>query len=94
MGFIWLSIGIAVAGYFIGDGLKNFSNPSAKNVMDFLEEEDEYELIKEKDLHYFIGISKEDTKALIQRYPDIPSVELNGTLYFSKIKLLEWLKGL
>lgn len=94
MNFIWLAIGIAVAGYCIGDGLKNFENPSAKNIMDFLEEEDEHELIKENNLYNFIGISKEDTKALIQKYPEIPSVELNGTLYFSKIKLKEWLKDL
>lgn len=94
MNFIWLAIGIAVAGYCIGDGLKNFKNPSAKNILDFLEEEDEHELIKENNLHNFIGISKEDTKALIQKYPEIPSVELNGTLYFSKIKLREWLKNL
>ena len=95
MDYIWLSIGIAVAGYCIGDGLKNFKNPSAKNVMDYLEDEDEeHELINEKDIHYFIGISKDDTKALIQKYPDIPSIELNGTLYFSKVKLREWLKNL
>lgn len=94
MDFIWLAIGIAVAGYCIGDGLKNFKNPSAKTMMDYLEDDDDHELIKEKDLHYFIGISKEDTKALIEKYPDIPSVELNGTLYFSKIKLRKWMKNL
>ena len=94
MDFIWLAIGIAVAGYCIGDRLKNFKNPSAKTMMDYLEDDDDHELIKEKDLHYFIGISKENTKALIEKYPDIPSIELNGTLYFSKIKLREWMKHL
>ena len=94
MDFIWLGVGIAVAGYCIGDGLKNFENPSAKNMMDYFEEEDDHELIKEKDVHYFTGISKENTKALIEKYPDIPSVELNDTLYFSKVKLREWLKNL
>lgn len=88
----WLAIGIALAGYCIGDGLKNFKNPSAKTMMDYLAEDNE--LIKEKDLHYSIGISKEDTKALIEKYPDIPSVELNGTLYFPRIKLREWMKSL
>ena len=94
MDFIWLAIGIAVAGYCIGDGLKNFKNPAAKTVMDYFEEDDDHELVKEKDLHYFIGISKEDTQALIEKYPEVPSVELNGTLYFSKIKLREWMKNL
>ena len=37
--FIWLAAGIAVAGYFIGDGLKNFKNPDAKNFIDSLDEE-------------------------------------------------------
>lgn len=92
MDFFWLAIGIAAAGYCIGDGLKNFKNPSPTNVFDDLDEE--HELIKEKNLHYFIGISKEDTKALVQKYPDIPSIELNGTLYFSKIKIREWAKNL
>ena len=94
MDFIWLALGIAVAGYCIGDGLKNFKNPAAKTMMDYLEDDDDHELIKEKNVHYFLGISKEDTRAFIEKYPDLPSVELNGTLYFPKIKLREWVKNL
>lgn len=92
---IILAIGIAAAGYFIGDGLKNFKNPSSENVLDSLglSDDDDHELIKEKNLHYFVGISKEDVKILIKEYPDIPHITLNGNNYFPRKKLKEWLKG-
>lgn len=31
---LFLGVGIAIAGYFIGDGLKNWKNPSEKNFID------------------------------------------------------------
>ena len=83
-----LAIGIAVAGYFIGDGLKN---PNAKSLIDSLEEEDDHELIKESDVHYFMGISKEDAKSLIQEHPDVPHIIINSKVYFPKAKLRKWL---
>ena len=46
-GLIFVAAGIAIAGYFIGDGLKNFKNPNTKNLLDSLEDDDEHELIKE-----------------------------------------------
>lgn len=61
--------------------------------MGYLEVEGDFELIKEKKLHFFIGVSKEDKQALIQKYPDIPSIELKGTLYFSKVILRKWLES-
>ena len=89
--FFWLAVGIAAAGYFIGDGLKNFKNPDAKSIIDTLDEEDEHELIKETDVHYFMGISKEDAKVLIQEHSDIPHIIINSKIYFPKAKLREWL---
>lgn len=91
MDFIVLAIGIAVAGYCIGDGLKNFNNPRAKNVFESLDEDDDHELIKESDVHHFIGVSKEDAKQLIKEHSDIPHIVLNGKVYFPKSKLREWL---
>lgn len=88
----WLALGLAAFGYFIGDGLKNFKNPEAKSAMEWLDDDDnDHELIKEKDVHYFIGVSKEDAKKLIETYTDIPHVELNGNIYYPKAKLREWL---
>ncbi len=92
--FFWLAIGLATFGYFIGDGLKNFKNPSAKGFLDSLDEEDEHELLKESDIHYFAGISKEDTTKLIEEYPDIPHIQLNGQVYYPKAQLRKWLKNI
>ncbi|WP_010530176.1 hypothetical protein [Lentibacillus jeotgali] len=90
-----LALGIAAAGYFIGDGLKNFKNPNAEDSLsEFFNDDDEHELIKEKNVHYFMGISKEDAKTLIQEYPDIPYVLINDKVYYPKARLREWLKGL
>ena len=93
--YIWIALGIAAAGYFIGNGLKNFKNPDAKDSLsELFNEDDEHELIKEKDVHYFIGISKEDTKLLIQEHPDIPHILINNKVYYPKAKLRNWLKSL
>lgn len=92
---IWIAIGIAAAGYFIGNGLKNFKNPGAKDSLsELFEDDDEHELIKENNVHYFIGISKEDAKSLIQEYPDIPHVLINNKIYYPKAKLRKWLSDL
>ncbi|MCD8511710.1 MAG: hypothetical protein LRY73_18900 [Bacillus sp. (in: Bacteria)] len=50
------------------------------------------QLIKEKNLHTFLGISKTDAQTITQRYPDIPHVTLNGNNYFPKSQLREWVK--
>ncbi|WP_198508949.1 DNA-binding protein [Bacillus sp. FJAT-44742] len=90
MSLFWLAIGIAAAGYFIGDGLKNFKNPNAKDLIDYLDE-DEHELIKENQIHHFVGISKEDVRHLIQEHSDFPHIVINGTTYYPKTKLRNWL---
>lgn len=93
-GFFILAIGIALAGYFIGDGLKNMHNPDAKSFLHKLDDDDddeEHELLSERDVHYFMGISKQDVKALIQEHPDIPHIIINGKPYYPKAKLREWL---
>mgnify|MGYP003505152966 FL=1 len=92
--FIIIAISIAVAGYFIGDGLKNFNNPNAKSLMDSLDDDDEHELIRESDVHYFMGISKEDAKSLIQDHSDVPHTIINGKVYYPKAKLRKWLLNL
>jgi hypothetical protein len=94
MGLLFLGIGLAIAGYFIGDGLKNFNNPQAKGVLEQLEEDDLHELIAEKNIHYQIGVSKEDAKQLVSEHPDIPHIVLNGTVYYPKAKLRKWLLDL
>lgn len=89
--FFWLALGIAIAGYCIGDGLKNFKNPHAENLIDFLDDDKNHELIKEKDVHHFMGVSKEDAKSLIEEHSDIPHVIINGNVYFPREQLRKWL---
>lgn len=91
---ILIAAGIAIAGYFIGDGLKNFNNPDAKSIMDSFDEEDEHELIKENEVHHFMGISKEDAKSLIQEHSNIPHIIINSKVYYPKAKLRKWLLNL
>lgn len=68
MNLFWIGLGLAALGYFIGDGLKNFKNPKGS-----------YSgypyLIKEDDLHYYLGLSKVETKEMLRKYPDIPKIE-------------------
>ncbi|ERN53673.1 hypothetical protein [Alkalihalophilus marmarensis] len=90
--FIFIGAGIAAAGYFIGEGLKNFKNPNSPNFFDSLTEDEEYGLIKENEIHYFMGISKEDAKHLIKEHPQIPHLIINNTIYYPKAKVKAWLK--
>ncbi|MBT2216965.1 DNA-binding protein [Virgibacillus dakarensis] len=92
--FFWLALGLAALGYFIGDGLKNFKNPSSTNPIESLDEFDKHELLKENEVHWFMGVSKEDAKKLLEEHPDIPHITLNGRVYYPKAKLREWLLNL
>jgi len=84
--FFWIGAGLAALGYFIGDGLKNFKNPKAGSL-------GYPTLIKEKDLHLYLGLKKEEVKDLLSKYPDAPKVELQGTTYYPYRNLLEWLSS-
>lgn len=99
MEFIWLASiffaagiagGLAALGYFIGEGLKNFQNPNATDVSEPI---DSWNLIKEKHIHQFLGISEEDAASLLKDYPDIPHMKINNNIYFPKAKLRAWMKG-
>ncbi len=91
---IWIGLGLAAAGYFIGEGLKNFKNPNAHGLSEIFAEDDEHELIKLEDVHYFMGVAKEDAEHLIKDHPDIPHILIKDEVYFPKAKLRQWLKNL
>jgi len=84
--FFWIGAGLAALGYFIGDGLKNFKNPKASS-------SGYPTLIKEKGLYIYLGLSKEEVKELLSKYPNAPKVELKGTTYYPYQNLLEWLSS-
>ncbi|WP_053220018.1 hypothetical protein [Virgibacillus senegalensis] len=92
--FFWLAVGIAVAGYFIGEGLKNFKNPETKGLIDAISDDDDQQLLKESDIPYFLGITKKDAESLKQDFPDIPHIIINSKVYYPKAKLREWLKNI
>ncbi|WP_368237637.1 hypothetical protein ABQ520_10030 [Bacillus velezensis] len=77
-------IGIALAGYFIGDGLKNFKSPDPHEHTDHI-------LIKEKDLHfyigYYLGVTKEEAKQIVPDTSDVPHITRNGKRYVQKTAL-------
>lgn len=88
---LFLGVGIAIAGYFIGDGLKNWKNPSEKNFLDHFKKSDPPELIEESAVHRFIGTPKGETKALLENNRNISSIKINGKMYFSRTNLREWI---
>lgn len=85
--FFWIGLGIAAFGYFIGNGLKNFKNPEAS-----FQFEDEYPtLIKEKDLHTYLNLSKDEVADLLKQHPNAPKIELNGTTYYPYQQFMKWI---
>lgn len=84
---VFLGIGVALAGYFIGEGLKLMNHPKA------YEKSDTY-LIKERDIHFyighFLGITTTEAKQLAGDMTDIPYIEINGKKYVQKHLLKEW----
>lgn len=94
--FLSLAIGIAVAGYFIGNGLRNFKNPVPKEIDQAFNDDlsDVYgPLLSESDVHHYLGISKKDVHDLLHKYPDIPHIELNGNVYYPKKSLRQWVES-
>ena len=89
--FLWIGLGIAALGYFIGDGLRHFKGSAPS--LDDLYDDDEPLMIKKKNLNHYIGINKEDIDAFITKYPSIPHINLNGHIYFPHKRLTEWLES-
>ncbi|AUZ26665.1 hypothetical protein [Bacillus cabrialesii] len=84
---VFIAIGIALAGYFIGEGLKHMNHPKANEQSDIL-------LIKERDIYFyighFLGITAVEAKQLAEDTKDIPYIEINGKRYVQKHMLKEW----
>ncbi|MCM3731889.1 DNA-binding protein [Fictibacillus nanhaiensis] len=83
---LWVGLGLAALGYFIGEGLKHFKNPGNSFA-------DYPVLIKETDLHNYVGLKLNEVEELLRKYPDIPSIELKGTRYYQYHHVYEWLSA-
>lgn len=84
--FFWIGAGLAVFGYFIGDGLKNFKNPKGSP-------SGHPTLIKEKDLYIYLGLRPEEVKELLVKYPEAPKLVLKGTTYYPYEHFTQWLSS-
>ncbi|MCL6425507.1 hypothetical protein [Bacillus subtilis] len=84
---VFLGIGIALAGYFIGEGLKQRNQTKGNEQNDIL-------LIKERDIYFyiglFLGITTTEAKQLAGDMADLPYIEINGKKYVQKHMLKEW----
>lgn len=90
LNFFWIGIGLAAGimgiGYFIGDGFKNFKNPKASLSA--------YPtLIKEKDLHIYLGLTKKELNEPLSKYMNARKVELKGTTYYRYQQFVEWVSS-
>ena len=94
MDYVWIALGIAIGGFFIGNGLKKINYHYSKNYIEYMDEEEEHELIKESEVHRFIGVTKKEAKLLLHGQPDLPQINLNGRVYFVKRKLRDWIINL
>ena len=83
MEFIWIAIGLALLGYFIGDGLRNFGNPKKDSSYHYF--------LKENELHYYINLSETEIQELLLNYPGAPKVLLNGNTYYPLRQFQDWL---
>ncbi len=88
---VFLGIGVALAGYFIGEGLKQMNHPKAYEKSDTL-------LIKERDIYFyighFLGITTTEAKQLAGDMTDLPYIKINGKKYVQKQSLIEWIFAL
>ncbi len=84
-GLFCIGAGLALMGNYIGKGLMNFRQ--SKKVIDY------NVFLKESDLTYLFNLNKNEIKALLTEYQDVPKLVLNGTTYYPKNQLIEWISS-
>ncbi|WP_404293270.1 DNA-binding protein [Cytobacillus kochii] len=85
LNFIWIAVGLALLGYFIGNGLKQFSSKNEGNM--------NHLLVEQSHLHLYFYLSEADMKDLLQKHPHAPKVILNGKHYYHLHKFRKWLES-
>ncbi|ART76049.1 DNA-binding protein [Sutcliffiella horikoshii] len=90
---LWLAVTIIACAYFLFEAIKGFSPQSnSRNPIDKIFDEEENLLVKEQDLHSHIGLTKEETRALLYQYPEIPKLDISGRYYYSPEQVKGWIK--
>ncbi|MFS0788634.1 DNA-binding protein [Shouchella sp. 1P09AA] len=88
LSFFWVAVGLALLGYFIGNGLKKFQSKS-----DAQEYHAYYQLIEENQLYLYVNISEKDMEDLLRKKDGAPKIVLNGKTYYHLVKFQEWLNS-
>ncbi|PRO67162.1 helix-turn-helix domain-containing protein [Alkalicoccus urumqiensis] len=86
---IGIGLGLAAAGYFVGEGLRNFGKGS-ETMSFFSALDDAPPLMEENELAEFLGVNRKDIHALVQNRSDLPRMDVNGTVYFPRAQVREW----
>ncbi|MGD6782306.1 DNA-binding protein [Sutcliffiella horikoshii] len=90
---LWLAVTIIACAYFLFEAIKGFSpHSNSRNPIDKIFDEEENLLVKEQDLHSHIGLTKEETRALLYQYPEIPKLDISGRYYYSPEQVKGWIK--
>ena len=101
-----LGLSIIIAGYFIGNGIRNgltcFSkgevHKDESSMWDLLRMQNEdvkqTKFVKKKYLRKYFGLSKKELDNFLNEYLDIPSININGQTYYIREELNEWMKNL
>lgn len=77
-----IALGIAFAGYFIGEGLKR--QGSMKNEAGY------YYFLKEHELTQFINLTDKDIAQFLKDHPEVPKVEINGKAFYPAKQFQQW----
>jgi len=90
---LWLAVTIIACAYFLFEAIKGFSpNVNSRNPIDVMFDEEEKLIVKEQDLHSYISLTKEETRALLYQYPEIPKLDISGRNYYSPEQVKGWIK--
>lgn len=84
-GLLCIAVGLAMMGYFIGRGLQNFKQP--EKVSDY------YTFIEESELEFYLNLSKDEIKELLNEHPEVPRIVLKGSTYYPKRQFKEWISS-
>ena len=101
-----LGLSIIIAWYFIGNGIRNgltcFSkgevHKDETSMWDLLrmqnEDVEQSKFVKKKYLRRYFGFSKKELDKFLNEHLDIPSININGEIYYIREELNEWVRNL
>lgn len=86
MDALLIALGLALGGYFIGEGLKR--QGSKKNETDY------YYFLQEHELTQWINLNTKELEQFLKNHPEAPKVIINGKTYYPAKQFKKWLTEL